>query len=309
MGTHNFEYELDTTPMANALGNVENSVDRLNNAVVTMEGAVIEAETRAAMHVCQSVNAGFFSLIASQISQKIANVQPRVYAGGQLLMHLKKELEKIEPELEKDYNRCKKTYTVLFTQIDRSTKDHLAALDRDAFNLIDLYRRQCIEHQSDKSAFSLLMDNDVNHIRQLGLQTHVMDNAKHGIVHVSDYKDEYNLLEKKQDALASNKKVFSEEELSVPVLFMTADGIATDGQSTDIHLVSGFDCANVVRIKNKVVMDLNSREWSEISSESHELLKSDVKSMLVKNGCSDRVATLVNEMLENSNIEEVRKEL
>lgn len=303
MGYHNFDYTVDTRPMANSLNDVKNSVNALNGVVAAMEAAVISAEEKAARSVCNSVDAGFYGLIASQISQKIAHVEPSVISGQQLLLTIKKDMCKIQSNLEKDYNRCLRSYGAIFKQIDKSTKEHLLALDKEAFNLMELFRKQCIKRQSDRSAFMLVMDNDVNHVRQLGAQTHVMDNAKTGITDVSAYKDEYDLLEKKQDALAGNKKVESEEVLNVPALYMDYDDVNGDSQKMDVHLVSGIKESSASRIKNKIAMDMTSNSWDEMSLEEKNLLKQDVKTLCAKHNCNERIQNEINRLMDESAIE------
>ena len=309
MGYHRFGYPVDTEPMAESLNEVKTSVHALNGVVAAMQTAVISAEKKAAKDVCNSVDAGFYGLIASQISQKIAHVEPNVISGQQLLLSIKRDLCKIRPNLEKDYNRCLRTYSSIFRQINKSTKEHLLALDKEAFNLIELFRKQCISRQSDRSAFMLLMDNDVNRVRQLGTQTHVMNNAKSGITDVSTYKDEYNLLEKKQDILAGNKKIESDEILNVPVLYIDYDEVNGSEQKVDVHVVSGIEenCAN--RIKTKVSMDMNANEWSAISAEELNLLKQDVKSLCAKHNCSERLSNELNRLMEESAIEVCRESI
>ncbi len=303
MSTHYFTYTVDTEPMAESLNEVKTSVNTLNGVVATMQTAVVAAEQSAAKKVCNSVDAGFYGLIASQISQKIAHVEPSVISGQQLLLSIKREMCKIQPNLEKDYNRCLRTYGSIFKQINKTTKDHLLALDKEAFNMIELFRKQCLIRQSDRSAFMLLMDNDVNHVRQLGTQTHVMSHAKTGITKVSDYKDEYNLLEKKQNILSGSKKVESEEILNVPALYIDYDDVNSFDQRADVHVVSGLEenCAN--RIKSKVSMDMNSNEWSKISAEEMNLLKNDVKSLCVKHNCSERLMNELCRLMDESAIE------
>ena len=309
MGTHNFGYTVDTEPMANKLNEVRNSVVSLNGVVAAMQTAVISAEKKAANDVCDSVDAGFYGLIASQISQKIAHVEPGVISGQQLLLSIKRDMCKIRSNLEKDYNRCLRTYSATFKQINKSTKEHLLALDKAAFNLIEIFRKQCIQRQSDRSAFSLLLDNDANRVRQLGTQTHVMDNAKSGIMAVSTYKDEYNLLEKRQDVLAGNKKIEGEEILKVPIMYVSYDDVNGFDLKSDVHLVSGIEANSATRIKNKVSMDMNGCSWRAISQEEKDLLRKDVKSLLSRNNCSERVVALVDAMLNSSNIEETSKEV
>ena len=307
MGYHSFDYTVDTEPMADRLNDVRSSVTALNGVVAAMQTAVINAEQKAAADVCNSVDAGFYGLIASQISQKIAHVEPSVISGQQLLMSIKRDMCKIQPNLEKDYNRCLRTYSSTFKQINKTTKEHLMALDKNAFNLIELFRKQCIQHQSDRSAFSLLMDNDVNHVRQLGTQTHVMDNAKTGITDVSAYKDEYNLLEKKQEVLAGNKKIETEEILKVPALYMDFDDVNGSDQKADVYLVPGIEKSCASRIKNKVSMDMTANEWYAMSDEEMNLLKQDVKSLCAKANCSERLTSELNRLMEESAIEDCKE--
>lgn len=303
MGYHSFDYTVDTKPMANSLNEVRSSVVALNGVVAAMQSAVINAEKKAAQDVCDSVDAGFYGLIASQISQKIAHVEPSVIAGQQLLMTIKRDMNKIQSNLEKDYNRSLRTYSSMFKQINKATKEHLMSLDKNAFNLIELFRKQCIQRHCDRSAFTLLMDNDVNQVRQLGAQTHVMENAKTGITCVSDYKDEYNLLEKKQDVLAGNKKIDASEILKVPALYINYDEVYGSELKSDVHLVSGIEDNCATRIKNKISMDMSSNEWSEMSDEEMNLLKQDVKSLCAKYNCSERLTNELNRLMNESAIE------
>ena len=78
---------IDTTPMAAEMQSVSSHVQGTTAAVVTMQSAVIAAENHSANKVCSNVNRGFYTLMCSQISQKIANKHSRVEA---LLMKMVK---------------------------------------------------------------------------------------------------------------------------------------------------------------------------------------------------------------------------
>ena len=73
-----FNYTVDTKPMADEMRSVSRHVNATTDAVVAMQTAVIIAEEKAADHVCNNVNKGFYSLIRSQISQKMAKLQSEV---------------------------------------------------------------------------------------------------------------------------------------------------------------------------------------------------------------------------------------
>ena len=62
-----FNYTVDTKPMAEEISSVSRHVNVTTGAVVAMQAAVIIAEEKAANHVCNNVNKGFYSLIRSQI--------------------------------------------------------------------------------------------------------------------------------------------------------------------------------------------------------------------------------------------------
>ncbi|MDR0989173.1 MAG: hypothetical protein LBM06_06905 [Prevotellaceae bacterium] len=70
--------QVDTNPMAEKVGTVAGHVNQTTMAVVTMQTAVIAAEQEAANNVCVNVNRGFFTLIRSQISQKIAQKRSEI---------------------------------------------------------------------------------------------------------------------------------------------------------------------------------------------------------------------------------------
>ena len=94
---------VDTKPMANEINSVSTHIKGTTAAVVSMKMAVIAAEQEAADHVCDNVNKGFYALIHSQISQKIAKLQSDVDSHLMKLNQLKKQLLGIKNRMERDY--------------------------------------------------------------------------------------------------------------------------------------------------------------------------------------------------------------
>ena len=87
-----FNYTVDTTPMADELSSVSRNVNGTTAAVGVMQTAVIIAETKASDLICSNVNKGFYSLIRSQISQKMAKLQSDVDSHLMQLVQQKKAL-------------------------------------------------------------------------------------------------------------------------------------------------------------------------------------------------------------------------
>ena len=69
---HSENIVIDVSPLARKVDQVTSSVDKTTGAVVAMKAAVIAQEKQSTKQICENVNYGFYSLITSQISQKLA---------------------------------------------------------------------------------------------------------------------------------------------------------------------------------------------------------------------------------------------
>lgn len=128
-------FTVDTRPMAREIENVSQKVKGTTAAVVGMRTAVIQAEADAADHVCKNVNTGFYTLIHSQISQKIARMQSDVNSHLMKLNQHRKQLLAIKNRMERDYGMITSRYTKLFNGINKNLELSIQELDRPTMNL------------------------------------------------------------------------------------------------------------------------------------------------------------------------------
>lgn len=125
---------VDTRPMANEIESVSRSVNSTTTAVVAMRAAVVLAEKEAADHVCNNVNRGFYALIRSQISQKIAKLQSEVDSLLMQLNQQRKQLLAIRGRMERDYNMLSERYGKLFGGINGNLRQRVYELDKHTMN-------------------------------------------------------------------------------------------------------------------------------------------------------------------------------
>jgi len=130
-----FSYTVDTAPMAQEMHGVSRHVDGTTTAVVAMQVAVIEAEAQAADHICANVNRGFYSLIRSQISQKIARLQSEVDSHLSQLRMQSQAITAIRSRMERDYHMITGRYMKLFNKLNNNLKSRIFELDRPAVDL------------------------------------------------------------------------------------------------------------------------------------------------------------------------------
>lgn len=124
---------IDTAPMANRLDNVTRHVDGTTTAVVAMQTAVIKAQNDAADDVCRNVNRGFYALIHSQISQKIAKWHSEVDSLLMQLNQQRRQLTNIRSRMERDYGMLTQRYSKLFGTLNRALQRRIYELDKAAF--------------------------------------------------------------------------------------------------------------------------------------------------------------------------------
>lgn len=128
---------VDTTPMAAEMQSVSSHVQGTTAAVVTMQSAVIAAENRSANKVCTNVNRGFYTLMCSQISQKIANKHSRVEALLMKMAQQKRRLLNIKSTMERDYGRISERYLKIFTGINKELETRILQIDQPVFELVN----------------------------------------------------------------------------------------------------------------------------------------------------------------------------
>lgn len=127
-------FTVDTQPMAREIESVSHNIKGTTAAVVGMRAAVIAAEAEAADHVCNNVNRGFYALIHSQISQKIARLQSDVDSHLMKLNQCRKQLIGVKARMERDYGMIASRYTKLFNGINKNLEMRVYELDKPTFN-------------------------------------------------------------------------------------------------------------------------------------------------------------------------------
>ena len=133
----NFSFTVDTREMADGLYSVAPHVDGATGAVVSMQTAVIMAEKHAAEDICRNVNRGFFSLIRSQISQKIAISRSQVEARLLELRDQSQKLSSVKTTMQRDFQMIAARYTKLFRSLDAALLNRIHESNTSLLDLVN----------------------------------------------------------------------------------------------------------------------------------------------------------------------------
>ena len=286
-----FNYTVDTQPMAEEMNRVSHHVNATTGAVVAMQTAVIIAEGKAADHVCNNVNKGFYSLIRSQISQKLAKLQSDVDSNIMQLLQQKNALLGIKSRMERDYNMISRRYIKLFDNLNTNLKSRVFELDKPT---VDFARRE-IDKVSNRTKY-LTATVPITQLESITVsQRIVASNIKHKGLNVINsmrwFIHEMNLQKKKTDQILITDTSSKESATSfIPIVIYECNRDKSDQMNIEI-IVSDVEIDNFTKsaIKNKAYTEFSQIDWSqkgihtqEIKSEFSKLLSSSAKSTRIK---------------------------
>lgn len=286
-----FNYTVDTEPMAREMESVSRHVDVTTGAVVAMQTAVIAAEASAADHVCANVNRGFYSLIRSQISQKLAKLQSEVDSNMMQLVQQKNALLGIRTRMQRDYMMIARRYTKLFNGLNANLKNRIFELDKPT---IDFACRE-IDKVSNRTKY-LTATIPINQLESISLSQKIISSyvRQKGVMVIQSMKGfihEMNVQKKLTDQILIRDQGNTKIGASfIPVILYEAVRDKTDNNSIEV-VVSPVQLNSIARsaIVNKVHEHFSGIEWKsktedrqEINSEFKKLAQASAKPSKVK---------------------------
>lgn len=182
-----YNFHVDTRPMANKLDEVSTKVRHTNEAVVVMESAVIASEHEAANKITNKLDVGFFNVVMSQIAQRVANERAQSAALAMELMQQQKALQNLQARMTNDYNMISARYAKLFASLNTELKNRITELDKPLMEY-------CNQHvkKLDNRIYNLVCDVPVYQSESLTASqsiaaAHIKANAQQLIEAASHY--------------------------------------------------------------------------------------------------------------------------
>lgn len=300
-----FNYTVDTKPMADEIRSVSKQVNATTGAVVAMQTAVIIAEEKAADHVCNNVNKGFYSLIRSQISQKMAKLQSEVDSHLMQLVQQKNALLSIKNRMQKDYNMIASRYIKLFNGLNSNLKQRVFELDKPT---IDFAVKE-VDKVSNRSKY-LTATIPIAQLESLAAsQKIVASNVKYRgfnvIKSMRSFLFEMNTQKKITDQILINDGRYTETAtVYIPIVICECNRDKTDA-GVEIS-VSEVELDNISKsaIKNTAFAELNQIEWQAKSSPNTEV-KSEFSKLVSSSSKSQRVKDMATKLFQSNNYQTI----
>jgi hypothetical protein len=292
--------------MAHEIDKVSHHVTATTTAVVAMKTAVIAAEKEASDHVCEKVNQGFYTMIRSQISQKMAKLQSDVDSLLMQLAQQQKQLLGIRTRMERDYNMLLARYSKLFTGLNQNLKQRVAELDRPTMN----FALGEVEHITNRSKL-LTATVPVGQLESVMQSQQILaSNAKYQGMKVintmrdflSDFNDQRRLT---STILLSGEA--RESHLAVPVVMMET---CIDRNGTTVENIvmndTGLSASMQRSIQNTITSTEDNLPWVDTTDKDRETINEYGK-MVASANLPDRVKERMNNLFRTTSYQTLKQ--
>ncbi len=287
-----FNFTVDTKPMANEIKSVSNHVNAVSGSVIAMQTAVVKAEKEGADRVCRDVNRGFYSLMQSQITQKIASLTSQVEAK---LMDLRQQsiaLLAIQNRMERDYNMISRRYTKLFGTLNNSLYKRIQELDKPLISLVHSDAR--INDNRIKGLVASISTNQNESIlkSQLILTSKTKNDGAEAIGSIHQFIRDVNLQKQQSSAVISNIRVKNESSQFLPVSI--TESTNEIGASTVKYFVPTSNIGNIDEIISKsarqsAIDAVHSGNWQPIGAKDKHSLDNEFSAIIASSALDERV--------------------
>ena len=295
-----FDFYVDTEPMADSVESVSAHINATTAAVIAMEEAVIKAETEAADYICKNVDRGFFSLIHSQVSMKLAEYYNEMNAKLILLMEFAKSLAAMQERMEEDINRLKREYYKVFHGLDKALENRIYQVDKGAMSLADKRKVLITGKMINDVAAVVCMDNDAHTTSQMAITSRMKNKTGRAIGCMGENVNDNQKYKAQIEKILDNEAVETLCEEYIPVIGVTERSMVMEGSNLTLVYMPGNLSKEVKnRIESKALSEVESFTMPPQGNADKDIIKNEFYTMLNSSNLDARVANMAAKLFEN----------
>jgi len=299
----NFNFTVDTHPMADEIRGVSRHVAGTTAAVVTMRTAVVSAEQQAARKICQNVNSGFYTLMHSQISQKIAKGQSDVDSYLMLMITQQKQLVAIKSKMEHDYRMISARYIKLFNSLNQNLKQRIYEIDRAVVEFAVKEVGKISNRPLNLVAIAPFMQLESLSASQKILGSYIKERSARMLTFIHRFlMDSKRQKEISESVLSKQKIEIESSQIKVPAVICENIMDAAENRSVSVSIPQ--ECLSNVpksEIKNTVFSQISNVEWKDGTIKDE--VKSEFSKLNSESSSSERVKKLALELFNKNNFQ------
>ncbi|MCQ2611201.1 MAG: hypothetical protein MJ169_05575 [Treponema sp.] len=286
-----FDFVVDTTPMAESVSSVSGHVAGTTAAVVAMESAVIRTEEEAAANICKNVTTGFHVLMQSQVSQKAAAYFSQMSSKMVLLMEFAKSLGTTQNRMFNDFQRLKREYTKIFTNLDKALENRIRQLDKYAMELGDVKRSLVVSKIVKDAPAALFYGRDTQNANQMMFGARIKSKVSKALDNMAANVYSTQTYMNKLDSVLNPAAVSENTTACIPVVVTEEKStFAADSIINNVYVSEGVGSSSKSTIENTVMANFSDYISHENSQAENSEIKNEFMKLVAASGLDDRVS-------------------
>ena len=268
-----FDFVVNTLPMAESVDNVSNHITATTAAVVAMQSAVIAAEKKSADKICENVDNGFYNLIRSQVSMKSAINFTEMQAKLTLLLDYKRTLNRTQERMENDFNRVKRQYRTIFTGLDKALAARIAELDSDAVKLSETRKKVIMGMFERPVPEVVLTSTEVEMSDQKIVTSRIKDKTNNSLNYLADKVSENRAYKGLMEAKLDKSATENRHEEYIPVIYVSEQStLMSDTYVLTLHYPQYLP----ENIKNTINLNIVNRQDTDMNGQKDDFERKNV---------------------------------
>src|SRR5574344_191514 len=284
-----FNITLDTLPMAESIDTVNGHVRNVTGAVIAMQSAVVAEERSASQQICQNVDNGFYILMKSQLSQKIAACSSTMSSKLMLMKKFRIDINHIQEVMQDDYNRICRRYHKQFTALDKALEARGRALDRSAREIGEMQRKMFSKLRDD-SCSVICYDRDTQLTAEQSVTAKVKNKAVRALGAMASDVNGSIAYNRKVEHILKEEKLSSREDAFLPVLMVETDSMFdSTNKVNNVYVAQTNSFSKTDVVANQMQSVASSYEWQPVEKEEHNQVQNDFMQKCNASGIDERV--------------------
>lgn len=295
-----FDMVIDTNPMASVMTSVSANVVGVTGAVVAMQSAVVSEEKQAAKNICENVDNGFYMLMKSQLSQKMAACSSTMSSKLLVMKKYRSDIERMKNIMQSDYNRIYRRYYKQFNSLNKALESRVHELDKVAVEVSVIYKRFS-ETQKDNSSGLFLCSDEANTVNVKEVQATVKNKTNKALDAMAENVSSSINYNKKVEHILKDSSVPDKLDTFVPALL--TEGMSMFDKNnfiSNVYLPKSVNLPNSEFISSQMQQADSNFEWREVTKSEKEQIKSQFVKEMEKQNVDERVSKEMRRLFDES---------
>jgi hypothetical protein len=273
-----------------------------------MEAAVIASERAASQAICRNVDAGFYTLVKSQISQKAVAAYAEMSSEQLSLLQMAKALDNIQQQMESDFHMIARRYNKLFQSLNKALEMRVTELDRPAMQLAEIRKNIVFDKLKDSSAINFSVTSEALPIAQMAITSKMKQNTRDTMQSLAGYIDAGHVYTESVKGMLASQPQAEPCASHIAAVLLETDSLLTANEQIDSVITAQAEAWQATApLVSALSQAKSSLDWQANSEEDKAATRSEFMALCEKEVAGDeRIAKEIARLFDASAWEAIK---